>query len=166
MPDPHASMTFESFTRAAPAVYAALRALGTAVDESGLEKPLTELIKVRVSQLNGCAFCLQFHLNLARRHGVDARKLDLVAVWREAGVHGAREQAALAWAEALTVLGATAGAGAEHAREQALARVREQFSEAEIPYLAAAIAAIQAWNRIAAGLQFPPPPAQAAGSAA
>ncbi|MEM5275646.1 carboxymuconolactone decarboxylase family protein [Cupriavidus taiwanensis] len=164
MPDPHASMTFDSFTRAAPAVYAALRALGNAVDDSGLVKPLTELVKVRVSQLNGCAFCLQFHLDLARRHGVETRKLDLVAVWREAGVHCAREQAALGWAEALTVLGASAGA--EHARQQALARVREHFSESEIPYLAASIAAIQAWNRIAAGLQFPPPPAQAAGGAA
>lgn len=166
MPHPHASMTFETFTSTAPAVVAALRALTKAVDDSGLEKPLTELLKVRVSQLNGCAFCLQFHLNLARRHGVEARKLDLVAVWREAGIYSGREQAALAWAEALTVLGTIAGAGAEHARAEALAQVREHFGEAEFAHLVASIAAIQAWNRIAVGLNFPPPAAEPARSAA
>ncbi len=70
--------------------------------DSGLDKALTELIKIRASQINGCAFCVQFHLNLARKAGVPQTKLDLVAVWRDAGVFTAREMAALAWTEALT----------------------------------------------------------------
>lgn len=159
MPQARSPVTFEEFTRTAPAVSAALRSLTKAVDDSGLEKPLTELVKVRVSQMNGCAFCLQLNLDLARRHGVDGRKLDLVGVWREAGIFTARESAALAWAEALTALGASAGAGADDARADAHARAREHFDATELAHLTAAVATIHAWNRIAVGLQFPPPAA-------
>ncbi len=144
------------FDAVAPGVVAALRALGGAVDDSGLEKPLTELIKVRASQLNGCAFCLRFHLDLARRHGVDAAKLELLPAWREVAVYTARERAALAWTEALT------RPGRADASDAAWAQVQAEFSRAESAFLTASIAAINAWNRIAGGLQFTPP-APAAG---
>src|ERR1700678_2152026 len=95
-------MEFAEFDQKAPAARAALSALSKAVDDSGLEKALTELIKIRASQVNGCAFCVQFHLNAARKAGVSQTKLDLVAVWRDTGVFSAHERAALAWTEALT----------------------------------------------------------------
>lgn len=145
----------------APGAVSALLALGRAVADSGLDPQLTELLKVRVSQINGCAFCLQYHLNLARKLGVPATKLDLVATWAEAGIHSARECAALAWAEALTRMATRTVEDADHAA------LREHFSEPEVAHLTAAIANINAWNRIAGALRFAPPipPLQRAGDA-
>jgi AhpD family alkylhydroperoxidase len=136
------------FERAAPDVVAALRALGAAVDASGLEKTLTELMKVRASQLNGCAYCLQFHLTSARKLPIAPAKLDLVTTWREAGAFSARERAALAWAEAVTLMAVQPVADAIYGDLQS------QFSATEIMFLTAAIGAINAWNRIAGALQF------------
>ncbi len=138
--------------RLAPAVVAALRALGRAVDESGLEKPLSELVKVRASQINGCGFCIGFHLNAARKLDVAPAKLDLLPAWREAGVYSARERAALAWTEALTRMDRHSVSDATWAQVQA------QFTQSEIAFLTAAVAAINAWNRIAGALRFEPPP--------
>ena len=147
----HTRIDYLSFTKAAPEVYAALSAIGKAVADSGLEKSLTELIKVRVSQMNGCAFCIQYHLNAARQIGLEAVKLDLVAGWRDAGIFSAREQAALAWAECLTAL---ATEGAPDAVYEAL---RSQFTETEVTFLTVAIGAINFWNRLGVGLRFSPP---------
>jgi AhpD family alkylhydroperoxidase len=147
-----ARMEYQQFTQTAPAVYAALAALSKAVTDSGLDKALVELVKLRVSQINGCAFCLQFHLNIIRKLDVDPRKLDLLAAWRDAGVFGDREQAALAWAEALTDLSGHGPGDAIYAQ------VREQFSEQELAFLGTAIASINFWNRIAVGYRFTPPP--------
>ena len=97
-------MEFEDFAKNQPELVAALRRMSAAATAQGLEKPLLELVKIRVSQINGCAFCLQFHLNLARQLGVGERKLGLLAAWREAGIFDAREMAALAYAERLTLL--------------------------------------------------------------
>jgi AhpD family alkylhydroperoxidase len=97
-----ARIEFVGFNETAPGVTAALSALSKAVDDSALEKVLTELIKVRASQVNGCAFCLHFHLNAARKAKVSQTKLDLVAVWRDAGVFSARETTAFAWTKELT----------------------------------------------------------------
>ena len=151
MSSPEAWMEYEAFNKLAPEAAAALRALGTAVDKSGLEKELTELIKVRASQVNGCAFCTQFHLTLARRNQVPGEKLDLVAVWHDAPNFSARERAALEWAEQLTEMPRGGPS------EDAFAALRAQFSESEIAFLTAAIANINAWNRIAGGLRFTPP---------
>jgi len=148
-------MDFQTFTQTAPDVYASLGGVSKAVTASGLDKALTELVKLRVSQLNGCAFCLQFHLNIARKLDIDPRKFDLLAGWRDAGIYTDRETAALGWAEALTQLTDPA------ARDAALARVRAVFDEQELVFLAATVASINAWNRIAVGLHFPPPPADA-----
>ncbi len=143
-------MTYEDFAKAAAAPHAALRALGTGVDESGLEKPLTELIKLRASQLNGCAFCIQFHLDMARKLGVPGEKLDLVAAWRDAGVFSAREMAALAWTETLTHMTADIHSDA------AYAALTAQFTETEAVFLTVAIGTINQWNRIAVAIRFPP----------
>lgn len=145
----HSRISYTEFTRQAPAVREALLALGKAVDDSGLEKSLTELLKLRASQLNGCAFCLQYHLNVARKAGVPGEKLDLVATWREAGIYTPRESAALAWTEALTRL--------DDSDEDAYEQVVACFEAREIPFLAAAIGSINAWNRIAGPLRFAPP---------
>jgi AhpD family alkylhydroperoxidase len=143
-------LSYRAFTAAAPAVHAALGALGKAVDDTGLDKALSELVKIRASQLNGCAFCLRMHLDLARRLGVAADKLDLVAVWREAGVFSAREMAALDWTEALTVLGSGGAPDDVHAE------LLRQFSETEALALTVAIGTINQWNRIGVGLRFAP----------
>ena len=147
-------MDYTEFVATAVGVPAALQALSKAVDASGLEKPLTELIKVRASQINGCAFCVQFHLNLSRKLGVASSKLDLVAVWRDTpAVFTPRERAALAWTEALTTLARAADHGVEDHEYDA---VLEHFSRTEVAFLTAAVANIQAWNRIAVAMRFVP----------
>jgi AhpD family alkylhydroperoxidase len=154
-------MSYEAFSKKAAPLREALLALGKAVDDAGIDKALTELVKLRASQINGCAFCLQLHLDTARRLGVANEKLDLVGVWRETGLFSPREMAALEWTEALTAL------KGEQQRAAAAAAVVEHFTPDEIPLLTVAIGTINQWNRIAIGLGFPPPvPHRAAGGAA
>jgi len=142
---------WNDFDRMAPAVIRALRDLSRAVEASGLDKALIELIKVRASQINGCAYCIQYHLNLARGLPVLPAKLDLLAAWREAGIYSARERMALAWTEALTLM-------AGHPVPDTLyTELQTQFSAPEIAFLTAAIGLINAWNRISGALQFVPP---------
>jgi AhpD family alkylhydroperoxidase len=143
-------MEMSDYSQIAPAVTTALRALSKAVDDTALDKALIELIKVRASQINGCTFCLQFHINRARKFGLSQVKLDLAAVWQEAGVFSERERAALAWTETLTLM---AGNGVG---DPIYHQVQQQFSTEEIAFLTAAIGAINAWNRIAGGLLFTP----------
>ncbi len=146
---PH--IDWDVFERNLPAAPAALRALGKAVDDSGLDKCLTELIKLRVSQINGCAYCIQYHLNQARHLGVPENQLDLVSAWRDAGIFTAHECAALAWAEVLT------GMAKAHVPDSTYDALKLLFQEAEIAALTTAIATINAWNRIAGALRFTPP---------
>jgi len=153
MPGVPSRVTYEDFVARAPAVAAALRELSKTAGEAGLDKRLVELIKVRASQINGCAFCVQFHINLARKLGVPVAKLDLVAVWREAGVFDARESAALAWTETLTRLGPEAASDADYAA------LRAAFNEDEALFLTVAIGVINQWNRIGVALRFAPPAA-------
>ena len=141
------------FQQIAPAVVATLRTLTKVIADSGLEKPLTELLKVRASQLNGCAFCLGLHLDFARKAGVPQQALDLVATWREAGIFSARERAALAWTEALTLM------AQQHVPDDLYAQVCEQFATDEVAFLTSSIGLINAWNRIAGGLRFAAPAA-------
>lgn len=147
-------MDYADFARCAPDARAGLQGVSKAVD-AVLPKALTELVKLRVSQLNACAFCLQFHLDLARKAGVSQAQLDLLPAWREAGLFSDREQAALQWAEALMQ-------PAEHERvEHARAVASQQFNPEELAMLAAAVGVINAWNRIAVGLGFQPTKGQA-----
>ncbi|QBR00518.1 carboxymuconolactone decarboxylase family protein [Paraburkholderia pallida] len=152
MSSPSSRISYETFRRDAAQVATALTAMSKAVDESGLEKPLTELLKIRASQINGCAFCIQFHLNIAREKHVPRAKLDLVAAWHEApAIYTEREQAALAYTEALT------SKLHEGVSDALYRKVEEQFPGAQLAFLTAAIANINAWNRIAVALQFAPP---------
>ena len=144
-------LSYDDFRALAPAAYAALIGLGKSTHDAGLDDDLAELVKVRASQINGCAFCLQLHLNRARALGVAAARLDMVAVWRDAGLFSEREAAALAWTEALTRL------AGEAEKDEAWAAVRVHFSEAHAAALTVAIAGINAWNRIAGPLRFAPP---------
>lgn len=144
------------FAALTPGVSEALLALAKALKASGLADELLELIKLRASQLNGCAFCLQFHLNVARQLGMDSPRLDLLVTWREAPAYSERERIALEWTEALTL--ATQGC----ADDALYARALAEFGPAGLSYLTAAVANINAWNRIAMALRFNPPIPKAA----
>ena len=138
------------FEEIAPAAVEALRSLGKVVEESGLEKSLVELVKVRVSQLNGCAFCLSLHLDQAHHSGVPSEKLDLIAVWRDTAAFSSRERAALAWSERLSEMGRS------HVTDADFEQLGRSLSESEVVYLTIAVAHINAWNRIAGSLRFAP----------
>ena len=144
-------IAYDTFQRTAPTARDALLAMGKTADESGVEKEIIELAKLRTSQINNCAFCLQIHLNVSRKLGVPQEKLDLVATWHEAGIFSDRECAALAWAESLTRL---ADRGVPDDTYDA---VRKHFSESEVVFLSTAIATINAWNRLGAAFRFAPP---------
>lgn len=148
MPTGHARVDYRAFVGMAPKAHAALLALGKANQETGFDTKLSEIVKIRVSQINGCAFCVQHHLNIARSIGIEHQKLDLLATWRDAGAFSDREAVALAWAEYLTNL-AAAGAP-DHAYDA----VRAHFSEAEVISLTLAVGTINAWNRLGVALRF------------
>jgi AhpD family alkylhydroperoxidase len=144
-------MGWQEYKDLAPDAYEALLALSKAVSNSGLEPDLIELIKLRASQINGCAFCTQYHLNAARKLEISQAKLDLLVVWREAGIFSAREQAAFAWTEELTRI------AGNHISDQDYADVIKQFPPAELAALTTAVGLINTWNRIAGPLRFAPP---------
>ncbi len=134
-----------------PEVATGMAAIGHALKKSGIEPEIFELIKVRASQINGCAFCIQYHLNDARKLNIPAAKLDLIAAFREAGIFSTRETAALAWAERVTLL-------AQHqVDDTTYAEVATHFSKQELAILTTAIAQINFWNRLAAPFRFTPP---------
>ena len=132
-----------------PEALDAMLGLERVVRASGLEPALLELVKLRASQINGCARCVEMHAKDARALGEDPDRLDLVAVWEEAPCFTNRERAALRWCEALTRL---AGNGVPGEAGEA---VDEQFDEREIVELTLAVAAINAWNRLNVGLRAP-----------
>ena len=139
------------FQETVPEFAAGMASITRALKSSGIEPELRELIKIRASQLNGCAYCIQYHLNDARKINVPAEKLDLLAAWREAGIYSPREAAALQWTERVTLL-------AQHPIEdQDYKRVAEHFSPRETAFLTVAISQINAWNRVAAPFRFTPP---------
>jgi len=144
-------ITSDEFKKYAGPANSAILALSQAVAASSLEPELQQLVKLRASQINGCAFCTQLHLNESRHMGIAAPKLDLVAVWREAGVFSEREKAALAWTELLTRL------SEHHVSDEDYAAVSAYFSPSELAWLSAAVAVINTWNRIAAPFHYAPP---------
>lgn len=139
---------FDQIFNLQPELPKALLALGQAIEASGLEPDLLALLKVRASQLNGCAACLAMHLAAARRRSESQARLDLLSVWPEAGLFSAREQAALQWTETLTRL-ADQSPDQLAAAQQTMSQV---FSAQEWVNLTTAIGVINAWNRIARGL--------------
>jgi AhpD family alkylhydroperoxidase len=146
----HARGEYEDFKSLAPDAYDAVFALGEAAAKAGLDKQLLELVKLRASQINGCAFCVQHHILLGEKLGVAADKLNLVVVWREAPLFSSRERAALAWTEALTLLPGGVS-------DEVYAQASAEFSETELMYLTSAIASINTWNRFGAGYRWTPP---------
>ena len=133
-----------------PDVYEPLIAISQAAVTAGVEESLLEIVKIRASQINGCAYCLQHHLNIAARLQMAQDKLDLIAVWREAPQFSTRERAALAWAEALTQI-------TEGVSDELYADVRTEFSDKELAYVSSAIGLINMWNRLGAAMQWTPP---------
>ena len=117
-----------------------------AVDGVGVDKRLAELVKIRVSQINGCAYCLHMHTHDARKAGESEGRLEVVAAWRESTLFSAKERAALAWAEALT------NVGRDGAPQAIYDELKSLFSDKEIVGLTATIAIINYWNRMAIGL--------------
>jgi len=111
--------------------------------QTGLEESLMELVEIRASQINGCAACLHMHTAAARKRGESEERLYLLDAWRESPLYSARERAALAWTEAVTLISET------HAPDDVYQEVRAQFSEAETVNLTMLIATINAWNRLA-----------------
>ena len=132
-----------------PEATEAMLGLERVVHASTLEPELLELVKMRASQLNGCAYCLDMHSKDARARGEDEQRLHVLAAWHEAPFYSARERAALAWCEMLTLL---PEAGAPDDVYSALEQV---FDEEEIVALTLAIVAINGWNRFAVGLRSP-----------
>lgn len=130
----NARIDYKVFQGIVPEMGTGMAAISHALRKSGLEPELIELLKIRASQLNGCAFCVQYHLNDARKLNIPAAKLDLLATWREAGIYSERETAALGWAEHVTLL------AQHHIDDEAYARVSAHFSEREIAFLTTASA--------------------------
>jgi AhpD family alkylhydroperoxidase len=128
----------------------ALFAMGKEVDKAGLEKSLFELVKIRASQINGCAYCLDMHTKDARALGETEQRIYALSAWRETPFFDDRERAALEWTEALTRLGSPEGVP-----DDLYARVRQHFDEDAIVALTFAVVVINSWNRLS--IAFRPP---------
>jgi len=133
-----------------PDAFKAMLGLEQALEKSGLEPSLLDLVRLRASQLNGCAYCVNMHANDARKAGETEQRLQCLSVWRETGFFTPRERAALAWTESLTLLSQQ---GAPQAQFEAL---REQFTDKELVDLTLAIGTINAWNRFGVGFALQP----------
>ncbi|HEY7336498.1 MAG TPA: carboxymuconolactone decarboxylase family protein [Bryobacteraceae bacterium] len=136
--------------KVAPEAYRAMAGLQSYVTNSGLEPTLLELIKVRASQINGCAYCLDMHTKDARAIGESEQRLYALPAWRETPFFSDRERAALAWTEALTLISES------HAPDDVFEEARQHFSEQELVDLTIGIVAINGWNRIAVGFRAVP----------
>jgi AhpD family alkylhydroperoxidase len=138
------------FYEANPSGTSALLALEETIARSTIDTALAELVRIRASQLNGCAFCLDMHMTEARRLGESGRRLAALAVWREAPFFTARERAALEWTEAVTLVAQTC------VPDEIWEAVKPHFSAQEIGDLTLVIVAINGWNRIAVSFRTTP----------
>jgi AhpD family alkylhydroperoxidase len=127
----------------------ALLRLQKEVEGSGLERPLLELMKIRASQLNGCAYCIDMHTKDARARGETEQRIYALSAWREAPFFSERERAALEWTESVTRVGDT------HVPDEVYSLVRAHFEEAEVVALTFAVIAINGWNRLAIASRAP-----------
>ncbi|HEX6966032.1 MAG TPA: carboxymuconolactone decarboxylase family protein [Gemmatimonadaceae bacterium] len=133
------------YTKVAPDGYRAMAGLQRYTSGSGLEHSLLELVKLRASQINGCAYCLDMHSKDARAAGETEQRIYVLSAWREAPFYTPRERAALAWAEAVTLISAGV-------TDELYESVREHFTEKELADLTLAIVTINGWNRLAISL--------------
>ncbi|WP_312371284.1 carboxymuconolactone decarboxylase family protein [Stenotrophomonas sp.] len=139
------------YTRLAADAFKGLLATSKAVHDSSLDHQLQELVFLRVSQINGCGYCMDMHATALRKAGIEPRKLDTLPAWHESRFFDERERAALGWAEALTRLPDGAPS------DVAFNALAPHFDEKGISDLSMAVAVINAWNRLGAGL-LPPLP--------
>lgn len=140
----------------APEGRRAMVGLQAYVTQSGLKPALLELVKIRASQINGCASCLAMHARDARAQGEREERLHLLPAWREAPCYTARERAALAWTEAVTLI------ADGHVPDAVYEVARREFGEKELVDLTYAVVAINGWNRLAIAFRRPPEVASAA----
>lgn len=145
--------------KAAPEAIKAMMAVEAALRGSGLEHSLLELVKMRASQINGCAFCIHMHATDARAAGETEMRLYMLNAWRETSLYSDRERAALAWTESLTRLVETGAPDADYGL------IEQSFTEAERVNLTLAIGAINLWNRLQVGLRGQPAKEIARGAA-
>jgi AhpD family alkylhydroperoxidase len=138
------------WTTLAPVQYKSLYAVSQSLAESSLGGRLIELVQTRVSQINGCAYCLDMHVRELRKGGESWQRLNVLSAWRETEFFTAREKAAFAWAETMTRL-----ADAHADRDAEYEALRGHFSDAEIVELTWVVATINAWNRMAIGMHQP-----------
>jgi AhpD family alkylhydroperoxidase len=131
------------FYKANPAAIKAMLGIEERIGKSALEKSLTELVRLRASQINGCAYCVDMHTTDARKGGETDRRLATVVVWRETPFFTDRERAALEWTEALTLV------SHEHVPDAVWNAVRPHFGDEELVDLTLLVSAINAWNRFA-----------------
>jgi AhpD family alkylhydroperoxidase len=135
------------YRAAAPQAYAAVAGVERTIQSCGLEKSLIELVKMRASQINRCAYCLDMHSRDARHHGESEQRLYVLTAWRESPLYSQRERAALAWTECLT------NVAAEGAPEASYAALEAHFSAKEIVELSILVGLINLWNRLAIGMR-------------
>ncbi|QPB20155.1 carboxymuconolactone decarboxylase family protein [Rhizobium sp. 007] len=148
-----------NFAKASPEAYKAVAALEQYVQSSGLERRFIHLIKLRASQINGCAYCVDMHVKEARHDGLGEQWINLICTWKESPVYDAKERALLGWVDAVTKIAET---GAPDADFEAL---KAHFSEEEVTKITVAIGTINVWNRLAVGFRSQHPidqPAKAA----
>ncbi len=148
------------YRRASSDALAAMAALEGYVHRCGLEAGLLELVKLRASLINGCAYCIDMHTKDARARGETEQRLYAVSAWRETPFYSDRERAALAWTEALTLVSQTG------APDEVYEEVRRHFTEKELVDLTLAIVGINGWNRFAIGFRAVPGSYQPAAAAA
>lgn len=134
-----------NYAQQSPEAYKKLLDFSASVKDGAIEESIIDLVEIRASQLNGCAFCLDMHVKQATIRGESPLRLHHVAIWRESPLFSPRERAALAWTESLTRL-------ADNVPDELYERVRGHFSEKELADLTFAVMAINAWNR--AGVAF------------
>lgn len=132
-----------NYVKAAPAAIHAMRGVEEYVRQSGLEAGLLELVRLRASQINGCAYCIDMHTKDARATGESEQRLYALSAWRETPFYSEREQAALEWTECVTLI------SEGHAPDAVYERARAHFSEKELVDLTMAVIAINGWNRLA-----------------
>jgi len=138
-----------SYSEVAPEGNEILRKLESYIRKAGLEPDLLELVRLRASQINGCAFCIDMHTKDARTHGESEQRLYGVSAWHEAPFYSERERAALAWTEAVTQI------DKDHVPDEIYNQVRKYFTEKELVDLTLAVIAINSWNRLAISFRTP-----------
>ena len=143
--------------KVSPAAYHAMLALEMFVRKSSLEPSLIELVKMRASQINGCAYCIDMHSKDARAAGESEQRLYALNAWRETPFFTDRERAALAWTEAVTLV------AQDHVPDAAFAEARRQFSDEEMVNLTMAVVTINGWNRLSIAFRTVPGEYQPAG---